>query len=126
MVKEPAGSIYYDLDADTLDIWLGNASGEAYAEPITENVVRKHNRRGDVVGFEIVSVSKLNGKDMKKMPAEARSLLRESVAKLAVVGRQSKQMQPSAHNQPRTDVVLPVRFAVLLFGCLWLLHLLDH
>lgn len=90
MEKEIVRSIYYNPDTDTLDIWLGNVSEEAYVEPITENVVRKHNRHGDIVGFEIVSVSKLNSEDMKKMPAEARSLLRESATKLAIVGRQSR------------------------------------
>lgn len=92
MEKEKVRSIYYEPDADTLGIRLGNVSGETHAEPITENVVRKHNRHGDVVGFEIVSVSKLNSEDMKKMPAEARSLPRESATRLAVVGRWSKQM----------------------------------
>ena len=87
MEKEIVRSIYYNPDSDTLDIWLGEPSSEAHAEPLTENLVGKRNRRGEVVGFEVITLSKLNSEDMRKMPEEARLLLKESATRLAVVSR---------------------------------------
>ncbi|MDG6939012.1 MAG: hypothetical protein JRN39_01225 [Nitrososphaerota archaeon] len=52
MEREIARALYYNPDADTLDIWLGDPSSEAYAEPLTENLVSKRNRRGEVVGLD--------------------------------------------------------------------------
>ena len=80
-----AGSLCYDPDADTLDIWIGDSSDEAQAEPITENLVSKRNRRGEVIGFEIITLGKLNSEDMRRLPEEARALLKESATRLSIV-----------------------------------------
>ena len=85
METEIARSLYYSPDADTLDIWLGDPSGETEAEPITENLVGKRNRHGEVIGFEIIALRRLNSEDMRKLPEAARALLKESAARLSIV-----------------------------------------
>ena len=77
--------LYYNPDTDTLDIWFGDPSSEARGEAITENLISKQNEKGDVIGFEILEVSKLNKEDMSKMPEQVRSLLKRSVDKLSIV-----------------------------------------
>ena len=54
-----------------------------------ENVVNKSDRRGEVIRFEITSIGKLNGEDMRRLPEEARNLLKESATGLAVPGRRT-------------------------------------
>jgi hypothetical protein len=90
MEKQMMRSLYYNPDTDTVDIWLANQSTESYAEPLTENLVSKHNSRGDAIGFEIISLSKLNAEDMRKMPEKARVMLREIAARLSIVSRAKK------------------------------------
>lgn len=55
----------YNPENDTMDLWLGVPSSETHSEPITKNLVSKRNRRGDAIGFEIISLSKLNSEDMR-------------------------------------------------------------
>jgi hypothetical protein len=49
METKTARSLYYNPGTDTLDIWLGDPSSETLAEPITENIVGKRNRRGEIL-----------------------------------------------------------------------------
>jgi uncharacterized protein YuzE len=90
MEREIARSLYYNPDTDTLDIWLGDPSAESYSEPVTENLVSKRNHRGETIGFEIITLSKLSNEDMKKMPEEVRVLLKESATRLARASRPNK------------------------------------
>lgn len=90
METEIVRSLYYNPDTDTLDIWFGDASSEATSEPITENLVSKHNRSGETIGFEVITLSKLNNEDMRKMPEEARRLLKESANRLSIVSHPHK------------------------------------
>jgi uncharacterized protein YuzE len=90
METEIVRSLYYNQGTDTLDIWLGDPSSETDAETITENLVSKRNRRGAIIGFEIITLSKLNSEDMRKMPANARALLKESANRLSIVSRPHK------------------------------------
>ncbi len=90
MEREIGRSLYYNPDTDTLDIWFGDPSTEVYAEPVTENLVSKRNRRGDTIGFEIITLGKLSNEDVRKMPEEARTLLKVSATRLAIVSRPHK------------------------------------
>lgn len=90
MERQIARSLYYNPTTDTLDIWLGDSSDETHSEPITENLVSKRNRRGEIIGFEIISLGKLNNEDMKKMPEEARAILKESANRLSIVSHPNK------------------------------------
>jgi uncharacterized protein YuzE len=90
METEIVRSLYYNPGTDTLDIWLGDPSSETDAEPLTENLVSKRNRRGAIIGFEIITLGKLNSEDMRKMPKEARVLLKESANRLSIVSRPHK------------------------------------
>ena len=78
-------SLYYNPDTDTLDIWFGEPSSEVRGEAITENLISKQNESGEVIGFEIIELSKLNKEDMRKIPKEVRSLLKRTVDKLSIV-----------------------------------------
>jgi uncharacterized protein YuzE len=78
-------SLYYNPDTDTLDIWFGEPSSEVRGEAITENLISKQNESGEVIGFEIIELSKLNKEDMSKMPVRIRSLLKRTVDKLSIV-----------------------------------------
>ncbi len=90
MERQIARSLYYNPTTDTLDIWLGDSSDETHSEPITENLVSKRNSRGEIIGFEIISLGKLNNEDMKKMPEEARAILKESANRLSIVSHPNK------------------------------------
>jgi hypothetical protein len=85
--KELVRSLYYNPDTDTVDIWIGDPSTESYSEPLTENLVSKHNTRGDTIGLEIITLNKLNAEDMKKMPPNARTILKDSATRLSIVSR---------------------------------------
>ena len=85
MEEELARSLYYNPDTDTLDIWLGDPSSEVHAEPVTDNLVGKYNAQGNVIGYEVIQLSKLNNEDMKKMPEEVRVLLKQSATRLSIV-----------------------------------------
>ena len=52
---------------------------------ITENLLNKQNAHGDIIGLEVIELSKLNKEDMKKLPEEVKVLLRESASRLAIV-----------------------------------------
>ena len=90
METETIRSLYYNPGTDTLDIWLGDPSSETEAEPITENLVSKRNRSGAIIGFEIITLGKLNTEDMRKMPASARALLKESASRFSIISRPRK------------------------------------
>ena len=78
-------TLYYDSDGDTLDIWIGDSSSETHAEPATDNLVIKYNSREEIIGFEIIELSKLNLEDMNNMPKEVTEMLRESADRLSIV-----------------------------------------
>lgn len=87
METEIVRSPYYNPDTDILDIWLGETSSETNSEPFTENLVGKRNRRGQIIGFEIITLSKLTDEDMRSMSEEARALLKESANRFSILTR---------------------------------------
>lgn len=87
METEIVRSPYYNPDTDTLDIWLGETSSETNSEPFTENLVGKRNRRGQIIGFKIITLSKLTDEDMRSMSEEARALLKESANRFSILTR---------------------------------------
>ncbi len=87
METETVRSLYYNPDNDTLDVWLASPSQEAYSEPLTENLVRKHDSSGETIGFEILSLSRLDKEDMRRLPREAKKLLEDSISRLSIIKR---------------------------------------
>jgi uncharacterized protein YuzE len=77
-------SLHYDPDVDTLDIWIGDPSSETHAEPATDNLVIKYNSREEVIGFEIIELSRLDNEDISKIPKEIVELLKESANRLSI------------------------------------------
>lgn len=84
-IKLATRSLYYNSDTDTLDIWIGDPSTELHAEPLTENLVTKYNADEQIIGFEVIELSKLKNEDMERLPREVRDLLKESVNRLSII-----------------------------------------
>ncbi|MEW6068090.1 MAG: DUF2283 domain-containing protein [Nitrospirota bacterium] len=51
--------VYYNKEADTVDIWFGNPDDEFVSEEAGEGVILKKNKDGIVIGVEKLYVSKL-------------------------------------------------------------------
>ncbi len=85
METERVRSLYYNPDADTLDVWMDDPTSEASSSPVTENVVAKLDQAGRTIGFEIISLRRLSRKDMRSLPEAAKTILRESSSRLSVV-----------------------------------------
>ena len=75
--------LYYLPELDTLDLWLDDPEGEALSEPLNDNVVVKLNKKNDVIGVEVISLSRLNEDDMESMPREMREALASALKKIA-------------------------------------------
>jgi uncharacterized protein YuzE len=78
-------SLHYYPDVDTLDIWVEDPSSEVHSEPATENVVIKYNSHEEIIGFEIIELSKLDNEDVRKLPKEIVDLIKESANRLSIV-----------------------------------------
>jgi uncharacterized protein YuzE len=83
-------SLHFDPDVDTLDIWIGDPSSEVHSEPATENIVIKYDSREEIIGFEIIELSRLDREDVRKLPEEIVNLIKESANRLSVVSHPRK------------------------------------
>jgi len=75
--------LYYLPELDTLDLWLDDPEGEALSEPLNENVVAKLNEKNDIIGVEVISLSRLTEEDIGSMPTEIRKVLISALKKIA-------------------------------------------
>ena len=57
--------IVFNKEGNTLDIWFGNPKKEAISEETSEEMILKKDKKGKVIGVEI-----LNFIRAKKMPRE--------------------------------------------------------
>ena len=57
--------IYYFKETDSMDIWLNEPTKEYTCEELDDHILLKRNKGGDVIGIEILSLSKL-----AKVPVE--------------------------------------------------------
>ena len=51
--------VYYNKEADTVDVWFGNPDDEVVSEEAGEGIILKKNKDGLVIGIEKLYVSKL-------------------------------------------------------------------
>ena len=75
--------LYYLPELDTLDLWLDDPEGEALSEPLNENVVVKLNEKNDIIGVEVISLSRLTEDDIGSMPTGIREVLVSALKKIA-------------------------------------------
>jgi len=68
---------------DTLDLWLDDPKKEAVGEPIGDNLVLKLDVNSNVVGVEVLSLSKLDEEDLARLPKEVRETLISALRKIA-------------------------------------------
>jgi len=74
--------LYYLPELGTLDLWLEDPSTEASSEPLGENMVIKLNHKGEVVGLEIINLSKLEKQDLENLPSKLKEALLASLKKI--------------------------------------------
>lgn len=51
--------VYYNKEADTVDIWFGNPDDEFISEEAGEGIILKKNKDGIVIGIEKLYISRL-------------------------------------------------------------------
>ena len=54
--------IFYSKETDSLDIWFDDPKKEVLSEEIEDGVIAKKDKKGKVIGFEIISVKAKMGK----------------------------------------------------------------
>jgi uncharacterized protein YuzE len=57
--------LIFNKEGNTLDIWFGNPKKEAISEETSEEMILKKDRKGKVIGIEILNFIK-----SKKVPRE--------------------------------------------------------
>jgi len=81
-LEEKLVRLYYTPVTDSLDLWIGNPEHEKYSNPLTDNIVIKYSERGEVIGLEILELSKFTRKDLGKLSLDVGKVLIETIAKL--------------------------------------------
>ena len=76
---------YYVPGMDTLDIWLEDPDRESVSEEVADGVIAKLDKQGKIIGVEIISASKTSREQLTNLPENIRSILMDSMKKLAAV-----------------------------------------
>lgn len=67
--------IFFDKVGNTLNVWFDNPEKEAIAEETSEEVVIIKDKKGKVIGFEVLNyLSSSNLKNLKKIPVKTEIL----------------------------------------------------
>ncbi|MGQ9469447.1 MAG: DUF2283 domain-containing protein [Nitrososphaerales archaeon] len=85
-MEEKLIRLYYTPVTDSLDLWIGNPEHEKYSNPLTDNIVIKYSDKGEVIGLEILELSKLTQEDLGKLSSDVRKVLIETIANLQKTG----------------------------------------
>jgi uncharacterized protein YuzE len=72
---------YYVPELDTLDIWLDEPDRESESEEVGDGVIAKLDKRGKIIGVEIISASKTSRGQLANLPEDIRSILMDSMEK---------------------------------------------
>lgn len=75
---------YYVPELDTLDIWFGEISkkGVEESKETGDGVILKLGPNEEVLGVEIVSLSKTRKEDLNGLPSDVRKTVLEAIRKL--------------------------------------------
>ena len=67
--------IFFDKAGNTLNVWFDDPAKEAVSEETSEEVVLVKDKKGKVIGFEVLNyLSASDLKDLKKLPVETEIL----------------------------------------------------
>lgn len=67
--------IFFDKVGNTLNVWFDDPKKEVMAEETSEEVVLIKDKKGKVIGFEVLNyLSTKNIKDLKSLPVETEVL----------------------------------------------------
>lgn len=75
---------YYVPELDTLDVWFGDIGAVSESVEVGDGVISKLGKGGEVVGVEIVGLSKTTKEDLAGLPSDVRKMLLEAIKKLSV------------------------------------------
>jgi uncharacterized protein YuzE len=70
-------------EIDTFDIWFGEPNTESESEEVGDGVITKLDKQGQIIGVEIISASKTGREELTNLPENIRSVLLDSLSKLA-------------------------------------------
>ena len=67
--------IFFDKVGNTLNVWFDDPKKEAVAEETAEEIVLIQDKKGKVIGFEVLNyLSSSDLKDLKKLPVQTEVL----------------------------------------------------
>ena len=67
--------IFFDKSGNTLNVWFDDPAKEAISEETTEEIVLVKDKKGKVIGFEVLNYLSLTDlKYLKKLPIETEIL----------------------------------------------------
>ena len=67
--------IFFDKTGNTLNVWFDDPKKEAVAEETAEEIVLIKDKKGKVIGFEVLNyLSSSDLKDLKKLPVQTEIL----------------------------------------------------
>ena len=67
--------IFFDKVGNTLNVWFDNPEKEAITEETSEEIVIIKDKKGKVIGFEVLNyLSSSNLKNLKKIPVKTEIL----------------------------------------------------
>ena len=67
--------IFFDKVGNTLNVWFDDPKKEAVAEETAEEIVLIKDKKGKVIGFEVLNyLSSSDLKDLKKLPVQTEIL----------------------------------------------------
>ena len=84
MEKTVKVKVYHLPELDTLNLWLDDPEKEEIAEPLGDNIVLKLDKKGEIIGVEIISLRNLIREDTAKLPKQVRSQVKETLKKIAI------------------------------------------
>ena len=84
MEKTVKVKVYHLPELDTLNLWLDDPEKEEIAEPLGDNIVLKLDKKGEIIGVEIISLRNLIREDTAKLPKQVRSQVKEALKKIAI------------------------------------------
>lgn len=67
--------IFFDKIGNTLNVWFDDPAKEAVSEETSEEIVLVKDKKGKVIGFEVLNyLSSSDLKDLKKLPVKTEIL----------------------------------------------------
>ncbi|MGA2876225.1 MAG: DUF2283 domain-containing protein [Nitrososphaerales archaeon] len=72
---------YYVPELDTLDVWFGDVGTVVESVEVGDGIISKLGKNGEVIGVEIVGLSKTRREDLAGLASDVRNTLLEAIKK---------------------------------------------